>query len=403
MKNIKYILFSLILFLFIGTVSAKEITINLFYSQTCPHCAAEKEFLNEYAKENSNVKLKLYEVTTNEYNANLLANVKGTLNVTHNYVPYTVIGEIGLTGYSDNIKSQIEHFVEKYQTEDYYDLVSVVEEKGEAISLEKDNNDDNTEVTEKKTDDTIKLPLLGEVEKNKISLPLVAVVIGFIDGFNPCAMWILIFLISMLLSVKSKKRRIGLGMIFLLSSGLVYLLFMGAWLKVMTSTVQISFVQKIIGIIAIIGAIWNVKGYYDIKNKEIGCSVTNEEDKKKTMIKIKQAVSQNSFVLAAIGLVGLAFSVNLVEFACSAGWPVIFTELLALHNLSKMSYLIYILIYIFFYMIDDIIIFVIAMVTLEVTGISNKYNKYSHLIGGVLMLIIGLLMIFKPNILMLNF
>ena len=121
------------------------------------------------------------------------------------------------------------------------------------------------------------------------------------------------------------------------------------------------------------------------------------------MIKIKQAVSQNSFVLAAIGLVGLAFSVNLVEFACSAGWPVIFTELLALHNLSKMSYLIYILIYIFFYMIDDIIIFVIAMVTLEVTGISNKYNKYSHLIGGVLMLIIGLLMIFKPNILMLNF
>ena len=398
MKYIKYILFSIILFLSATSVYAKEITINLFYSKTCPHCAAEKEFLNEYIKENSNVKIKLFEVTENEYNSTLLDNVKTSLGSINNYVPYTVIGEIGLTGYSDNIKSQIKHFVDKYQTEDYYDLVKAVEEKGEPINIEEE-----PEKKENKESDTIELPLFGKVEKNKISLPLVSIVIGFIDGFNPCAMWILIFLISMLLSVKDKKRRIGLGLIFLISSGLVYLLFMVAWLKVMTSTVQISFVQKIIGLVAIIGAIWNLKGYFDIKNKEIGCSVTNEEDKKKTMIKIKNAVSQNSFILAAIGLVGLAFSVNLVEFACSAGWPVVFTELLALHNLSKISYLIYILIYILFYMIDDIIIFIIAMVTLEVTGISNKYNKYSHLIGGVLMLIIGILMILKPSILMLNF
>ena len=398
MKYIKYILFSIILFLSATSVYAKEITINLFYSKTCPHCAAEKEFLNEYIKENSNVKIKLFEVTENEYNSTLLDNVKTSLGSINNYVPYTVIGEIGLTGYSDNIKSQIKHFVDKYQTEDYYDLVKAVEEKGEAINIEEE-----PEKKENKESDTIELPLFGKVEKSKISLPLVSIVIGFIDGFNPCAMWILIFLISMLLSVKDKKRRIGLGLIFLISSGLVYLLFMVAWLKVMTSTVQISFVQKIIGLVAIIGAIWNLKGYFDIKNKEIGCSVTNEEDKKKTMIKIKNAVSQNSFILAAIGLVGLAFSVNLVEFACSAGWPVVFTELLALHNLSKISYLIYILIYILFYMIDDIIIFIIAMVTLEVTGISNKYNKYSHLIGGVLMLIIGILMILKPSILMLNF
>ena len=398
MKYIKFILFSIILFLSATSVYAKEITINLFYSKTCPHCAAEKEFLNEYIKENSNVKIKLFEVTENEYNSTLLDNVKTSLGSINNYVPYTVIGEIGLTGYSDNIKSQIKHFVDKYQTEDYYDLVKAVEEKGEAINIEEE-----PEKKENKESDTIELPLFGKVEKSKISLPLVSIVIGFIDGFNPCAMWILIFLISMLLSVKDKKRRIGLGLIFLISSGLVYLLFMVAWLKVMTSTVQISFVQKIIGLVAIIGAIWNLKGYFDIKNKEIGCSVTNEEDKKKTMIKIKNAVSQNSFILAAIGLVGLAFSVNLVEFACSAGWPVVFTELLALHNLSKISYLIYILIYILFYMIDDIIIFIIAMVTLEVTGISNKYNKYSHLIGGVLMLIIGILMILKPSILMLNF
>lgn len=402
MKRLNYIIFTLILFLVLGSVSAKEITINLFYSSTCPHCAAEKEFLNEYIKENRNVKVELYEVTENEDNAKLLDDVKETLGSINNYVPYTVIGEIGLTGYSDSIKNQIIHFVDKYQTEEYYDLVSKVKKEGKAIDLTKE--DDTKEVDNKKeAEETIKLPIIGEVAKSKISLPVAAIIIGFIDGFNPCAMWILIFLISMLLSIKDKKRRIGLGIIFLISSGIVYMLFMGAWLTIILSTIQIKMIQKLIGLVAIIGAIWNLYSYIKSKNQDVGCEVTDENKRRKMMMKIKKYVSEKSFIIAALGLIGLSFSVNLVEFACSAGWPVVFTELLALHNLDSLSYFINILIYIIFYMIDDIVVFIIAMLTLEVTGISNKYNKYSHLIGGILMLIIGLLMLFKPSILMLNF
>lgn len=402
MKRLNYIIFALILFLVLGSVSAKEITINLFYSSTCPHCAAEKEFLNEYIKENRNVKVELYEVTENEDNAKLLDDVKETLGSINNYVPYTVIGEIGLTGYSDSIKNQIIHFVDKYQTEEYYDLVSKVKKEGKAIDLTKE--DDTKEVDNKKeSEETIKLPIIGEVAKSKVSLPVAAIIIGFIDGFNPCAMWILIFLISMLLSIKDKKRRIGLGIIFLISSGIVYMLFMGAWLTIILSTIQIKMIQKLIGLVAIIGAIWNLYSYIKSKNQDVGCEVTDENKRRKMMMKIKKYVSEKSFIIAALGLIGLSFSVNLVEFACSAGWPVVFTELLALHNLDSLSYFINILIYIIFYMIDDIVVFIIAMLTLEVTGISNKYNKYSHLIGGILMLIIGLLMLFKPSILMLNF
>ena len=402
MKRLNYIIFTLILFLVLGSVSAKEITINLFYSSTCPHCAAEKEFLNEYIKENRNVKVELYEVTENEDNAKLLDDVKETLGSINNYVPYTVIGEIGLTGYSDSIKNQIIHFVDKYQTEEYYDLVSKVKKEGKAIDLTKE--DDTKEVDNKKeAEETIKLPIIGEVAKSKVSLPVAAIIIGFIDGFNPCAMWILIFLISMLLSIKDKKRRIGLGIIFLISSGIVYMLFMGAWLTIILSTIQIKMIQKLIGLVAIIGAIWNLYSYIKSKNQDVGCEVTDENKRRKMMMKIKKYVSEKSFIIAALGLIGLSFSVNLVEFACSAGWPVVFTELLALHNLDSLSYFINILIYIIFYMIDDIVVFIIAMLTLEVTGISNKYNKYSHLIGGILMLIIGLLMLFKPSILMLNF
>lgn len=396
MKWIKKIIFLVIIFFsFLPFVNAKEVTIHLFYSKTCPHCSDEKEFLEEYKLENSNVQVVLYEVTENEYNSNLLDMVKKSLNCSNNYVPYTVIGDIGLTGYSESIKSQIIHFAQKYQTEEYQDIVPMVIEKNEAITLEE-------EEVQKKEETTI-IPILGEINSKNVSLPLVAAIIGFIDGFNPCAMWVLIFLISMLIGSKDKKRMIALGIIFLITSGLIYLLFMGTWLKIMLSTLQINIIKIIIGIIAIIGAIWNLRSFYRSVKKDVGCEVVNNDRRKKLTKKIKKFTTEKSFVIAAIGMISLALSINFIEFACSAGWPVVFTEILALNDLSKTTYFIYLLIYILFYMIDDIVIFLIAVFTLKVTGISNKYNKYSHLIGGIMMLIIGILMIFKPEWLMMNF
>ncbi len=99
----------------------------------------------------------------------------------------------------------------------------------------------------------------------------------------------------------------------------------------------------------------------------------------------------------------LAFSVNLVELACSAGIPVVFTQILAINELSVFEMAVYIFIYILFFLIDDLIVFAIAMKTLTVTGFTTKYSKYSHLIGGILMVIIGLLLLFRPDILMFNF
>ena len=108
-------------------------------------------------------------------------------------------------------------------------------------------------------------------------------------------------------------------------------------------------------------------------------------------------------MLSIIGIITLAVSVNFIELTCSAGLPVAFTNILGVNNLTTMQYSFYMFLYILFFLLDDLIIFIIAMVTFKVTGISNKYTKYSHLIGGIMMLIIGLLMIFKPEWLMFNF
>lgn len=396
MKKLKYIFLVLLLFSIVLPVKAKEkITIYLFYSDTCPHCREEKEFLGEFLID-KDIDLKMYEVTKNEDNNRLLTLVKESLGCTNNYVPYTVIGKTGLTGFSQTTASQIEYFVSKYSEEEYIDIVSRVIEANDVVKIEENINNE-------KQDSNITLPIIGKVDSKNVSLPLVATIIGFVDGFNPCAMWVLIFLISMLIGSKNKKRMFLLGTIFLLTSALIYMLFMLAWLKIMLSALQINIIKIIIGIIAIIGAIWNLKSFYNSLKKDVGCEIVNDNKRKKIINKIKKFTSEKSLLLSIIGIIGLAISVNFIEFACSAGWPVVFTEILALNDLNGISYFIYILIYIFFYLIDDLVIFIIALATLKITGISNKYNKYSHLIGGILMLIIGILMIFKPEVLMMNF
>ena len=108
-------------------------------------------------------------------------------------------------------------------------------------------------------------------------------------------------------------------------------------------------------------------------------------------------------IISLIGISILAISVNLIELACSLGFPSIFTELLAINNVDGALKIIYLLIYIFFYMLDDMVIFIISMATLELTGITNKYTKITTLISAIIMIIMGLLMLFKPSWLMLNF
>jgi cytochrome c biogenesis protein CcdA len=118
---------------------------------------------------------------------------------------------------------------------------------------------------------------------------------------------------------------------------------------------------------------------------------------------MKKFTTEQNLILSLIGVITLAASVNLVELACSAGFPTIFITILELNNVGMFAKVLYILIYILFFLVDDIVVFVVAMKTLEISGVTTKYNKYSHLVGGILMILIGLLLIFKPEWIMLNF
>ncbi len=399
----------------------KVINIHLFYGNGCPHCAAEEEFLSDYLKDRTDVKLYKYEIWYDSHNQELLSKVQKEMGTTNkNGVPFTVIGKKTIVGYADGVTDeQIKDAINYYLNNDYRDYAGEITGKVKKTEVKEDTIKDESKTEDKKenkiekaddikdsnqTDENVTVPVLGKINAKKVSLPILAVVLGFVDGFNPCAMWILIFLITMLFNMKDRKKMWILGLTFILTSGIVYLMFMLAWLNLATFISKIAFIRLLIAVIALVVGLINVYKYIDsLKKKDEGCDVVEKKDRKKIMEKIISITHEKKFIIALLGIMVLAASVNIIELMCSIGIPLLFTQILAMNNLSTFSYMIYMFIYIFFFLIDDIVIFVISMVTLKVTGLSTKYTKYSHLIGGIIMLIIGLLLIIKPELLMFNF
>lgn len=409
-KFINYILILLLAFLFIPLSAKAEevINIHLFYGDGCPHCAHEKAFLEEYLKDRDDVKLYKYEVWRNTDNQELLSKVQEKLNNKQSGVPYTVIGDKVIIGYSEGVTDvNIKKYVDNYKNDisSYRDYVGEITgiSKVTTNSNNENKNENKSESTKKEEDSEFSVPILGDINARDVSLPVLSVVLGFVDGFNPCAMWILIFLITMLFNMKDKKKMWILGLTFILTSGIVYLLFMLTWLNLATFISKISFIRLAIAFVAVIvGAINLVKFSNSINKKDDGCDVVDKKERKKIMQQITKITKEKKFILAIVGIIALAASVNIIELMCSIGIPLLFTQILAMNDLSTIEYSIYMLIYIFFFLIDDIAIFGISMFTLNVTGISTKYTKYSHLIGGIIMLIIGLILIIKPELLMFN-
>ena len=393
MKKLKILLFALILLLPISVKAKEKVNLYLFHSETCSHCQAEIKYLKELEKKYDNLEIHLYEVDRHKDNAELMKNIKKKLKITSPNVPFTVISNYYYIGFGDGIDDGIEELVKKFSEEKETDMIKPILEGKEIPKLKMVNGDIDT------------INVMGkELNPKELSLPVLSIILGAIDGFNPCAMWVLIFLISMLFNMKDRKKMWFLGITFLTTSAIIYMIFMFAWLGVATALItKVTWFRYLIAAVALVGAFLNLKGFYKSIKSGTGCEVVDNKKRKNIMEKIKKITSEKSFLLATLGVMVLAASVNVIELACSAGLPVLFTNVLAMNNTTTIETIIYVLIYILFFLIDDIIVFVIAMCTLNIKAISTRYTKYSHLIGGILMLLIGLLMILKPEWLMFNF
>lgn len=395
MKKLTYILLFLIMFIpCVIFGSEKHLNIYLFYGDGCPHCAEEEEWFKTYLEKNKNIKIHRYEVWYDKDNQEKYSKVHEILNDKSSGIPYLVIGESVISGFDKDLTPErIRNAVEYYRNVNYKDKVGIYL----GVVSESETGQDET----KYEDTKVKIPLLGTKEAKDVSIGLSAILIGVVDGFNPCAMWILLFLISMLLGMKNKKRMWILGITFLVSSALVYFLFLLSWLNLSVFLNKVLYIRVAISFFAVLFGVLQVVNFFF--KKDNGCEVVGNKNRKRIIKSIQKIIKEKSFILAILGIILLAASVNIIELLCSLGLPVMFTQILAINEVSKVGQILYSLLYVLFFMIDDIIIFIIAMKTLEIKAISNKYGKYSHLIGGLIMIIIGVLMVYKPEWLMFNF
>src|SRR3989338_204629 len=363
----------LAIFLLLPTSFAQEqkeekTEIILFYSKDCPHCHEEIVFLNKLMSKYP-IELKLYEVKYNRENLDYFIKFAKEHNIEANTVPLTFInGEI-IIGFRDEETTgkQIERLILKQNQK--HDIVNIF---GREINLQ------------------------------LLSLPALTFILGIMDGFNPCAMWVLAFMLALLISSGSRKKLWLIGGTFIFVSGIVYYLFMAAWLNAFLFIGYIRITQLIIGLLSIVAGVYYLREFYKQRKAPV-CEVVPTKQKEKIIDRIKNIVSPKAILPATIiGVVILAFTVNLIELLCSVGLPAIYTRILTMNNLPALTYYVYMLFYIILYMLDDIIIFLIATFTLSHIGFAGKYSKYMHLIGGLLILLLGFSMLFKPELLIMG-
>jgi len=208
-------------------------------------------------------------------------------------------------------------------------------------------------------------------------------------------MWVLVFLLGLLAGMKDRARMWLLGIAFVAASALVYLLILGAWLNVLLLAGTVALVRVAIGAVALAGG-----GYYlreFITNADMKCEVTAPERRRRVLERLKALAQRPDLFPALAGIVLLAFAVNVVEFLCSAGIPAVFAQVLALSGLEPWEYLGYLLLYVSVFMLDDLVVLVAALKTLEVTGLTGRYARWSNAVGGVALVVIGALLIFRPE------
>jgi hypothetical protein len=237
----------------------------------------------------------------------------------------------------------------------------------------------------------IKLPFIGEIVLADYSLPALAIILGLVDGFNPCAMWVLVYLISIVATLRDRKRIWLICGSFVLASGVLYFLFMTAWLNAFLLIGYVKPVTVVIGLVALGGGALQVREVIKTKGAVV-CEVTGEESRTKTMTKVQKIVSSPLTFGILGGIIALAFTVNAVEFVCSAAIPAVFTQVLSLAGLSTFQYYGYILLYDVFFMLDDMIIFGTAAFALT-SRLGDRYAKYSRPVGATILIILGLLLL----------
>lgn len=346
--------------------------LEIFVRAGCPHCETAKVFLGELRREQPSLRIVVHDIAENSVARQRLAMLAAERGITNIGVPTFLIGTELIIGFlsADTTGAEIRARI----------------------------NRSTQGAAQPPAVESIQIKWFGELRVGNLGLPLFTIVIGLLDGFNPCSMWVLIFMLSLLAGLDNRPKMLLIAGTFVAVEGIAYFAFMAAWLNMFLLIGLSRITELILGSIAgLVGAL-NIKDFWAFQR---GISLGIPEVAKPGLYARMRRILQAENILAALlGTVMLAVLVQAVELVCTAGLPALYTRILTMHQLERWVYYGYLALYNVAYMLDDVLVLTIGVITMSHYKLQEREGRWLKLISGILMVGLSAVMIVKPDWLM---
>jgi len=357
------------------------IHLYFFWSEKCPHCLKARPDVLAIDKEFDWLILHSLQIVDNPQNVQKYINMVAMFGNDARSVPTFMFCGNLLSGYErmETTGQQLKSFLQACHR-----------------FVEQENPDNSTRFAAQQDGSTsLELPLLGSISSDDYSLPILTIFIAGMDAFNPCAFFVLLFLLSMMVHSRSRRRMALIGGIFVFFSGAIYFLFMAAWLNLFIYLGELRVITLIAGAIAVLIALVNIKDYFWFKR---GFSLSIADDEKPKLIdRIRQLLRLDSITTVIVATVILAVVANSYELLCTAGFPMVYTRILTLRSLPVESYYLYLLFYNLIYILPLLTIVAVFTIKLGSRKLSEQEGMVLKLLSGIMMLMLGGLLIVSPE------
>lgn len=359
-----------------------RVRLYVFWSATCPHCHRALRFLGALEEELRWLELRALEVSEPR-NAGLYATLAEQLGIDARYVPAFFYCSRSFQGYDEDATTG--RFLRESLVACHAELVA---QHGAGTGMAGDR-------AAPSKPDPIDLPLIGRLDPSALSLPVLTLVLAGLDAFNPCAFFVLLFLLSLMVHARSRARMALVGGVFVLCSGLLYFVFMAAWLNLFLLLGYLPLVTIGAGLVALFAGAINIKDFAWPK-KGISLSIP-ERAKPGLYQRTRDLVGAANLPAMLAGTVILALAANAYELLCTAGFPLVFTRILTLSELPTPAYYGYLALYNLVYVLPLLAIVVAFVVTLGARKLTEEEGRILKLLSGLMMLGLGLVLLLAPE------
>lgn len=377
------------------------IIVYFFWGKGCPHCEEEKEFLDGLQRAYPSLDIRAYEVWYHRENAGLMAAMLRAHGARSSGVPVTFIGDQLFSGFTAQTRGALGKVIEGCSAVPCGDPAERPDKNThprEQTTTPRPFAAGSTSGTgAAETDAAVTIPILGTLDARTSSLPLLTLMIAGMDSFNPCAFFVLLSLLGLLVHAQSRNKMLLIGGIFVFFSGFIYFLFMAAWLNLFLVMGHVAVITTIAGGVSVIIAGINIKDFFLFKR---GLSLTIPDSAKpKLFDRMRKLLRSTSLLSIMIGTTVLAVVANFYELLCTAGFPMVFTRILTLNNLSTATYYLYLVLYNLVYVVPLSIIVLGFTLTLGKRQLSEWQGRVLKLVSGAMMLGLGIVLLVNPALL----